>query len=141
VGDGRSIIHSRVEGDLVPDKTVAPVASWTTTASAVYIAVKPASVSMPMDSKEPVSVGNRCAARAANGSEGRFRVAVCVLRITCPLGRETDIPSTTGLMSSSTAASGRAMKLPVVPVSALIEWVATEEEDSGSERFLLMKLF
>jgi len=29
------------------------------------------------------------------------------------LGRETEIPSTTGLMSSSTAAAGSAMKLPV----------------------------
>ena len=94
-----------------------------------------------MDSKEPVSVGKRCAARAANGNEGRLRVAVCVLRITCPLGRETEIPLTTGLMSSSTAASGNAMKLPVVPVSALIEWVAAEEENSGSEKVLLMKLF
>ena len=33
------------------------------------------------------------------------------------------------------------MKLPVVPVSALIEWVVAEEENSGSEKVLLMKLF
>ena len=97
---------------------------------------------MPMDSKEPVRLGKRCAARAANGNEGRLREAVCVLRITCPLGRETEIPSTTGLMSSSTAASGNAMKLPVVlPVSKLIEWVVAEEDKAGSEKFSLMKLF
>ena len=86
---------------------------------------------MPMDTKNPVSVGKRCAARAASGSEGRLRVAVCVLRITCPLGRDTDIPLTMGLMSSSTAASESAMKLPVVPVSALIEWVVAEEDNAG----------
>ncbi len=90
---------------------------------------------MPMDTKEPVSVGKRCAARAANGNEGRLRVAVCVLRITCPLGRETEIPSTTGLMSSSTSASEYAMKLPVVPVSTLIEWVVAEEELRGRRNF------
>ena len=84
---------------------------------------------MPMESKEPVSVGKMCAARADIGSDGKFRVAVCVLFITCPLGRATEIPSSpTGLMSSKTAASGREMKLPVVPVSAFMEWVETKEE-------------
>jgi hypothetical protein len=62
----------------VPDKTVVPVASWIITASAVRIAVNSASASMSMDGKEPVSAGKRCAARAANGNEGRLRVAVCV---------------------------------------------------------------
>ena len=81
-----------------------------------------------MESKEPVSDGKMCAARADKGNEGKFRVAVCVLLITCPLGRDTDIPLATGVMSNNTAASGRAMKFPVVPVSALIEWVETKEE-------------
>ena len=83
---------------------------------------------MPMESKEPVSEGKMCAARADNGNEGKFRVAVCVLLITCLLGRETEIPLATGVMSNNAAASGRAIKFPVIPVSALIEWVESKEE-------------
>ena len=46
-----------------------------------------------------------------------------------PFGRDTEMPLVVGHMSRSTAASGRAIKLPVVPVSALMEWVETEEKD------------
>ena len=66
--------------------------------------------------------------RADNGNEGKFSVAVCVLIIIWPLGSATEIPLTTGLTSSKTAASGSDMKFPVVPVSAFIEWVETKEE-------------
>lgn len=55
------------------------------------MAVRPASVSMLIDNKEPVSVGKMCVERAAKGSDGKLRVAVCVLWITCcPLGRDAD---------------------------------------------------
>ena len=75
-GVGKSIIHKRVDGDLCPVSTVQPVASRMVTSSAVYIAVSPASVSMPMERRDPVSPGNTCAARAESGREGRFNVAV-----------------------------------------------------------------
>ena len=51
-----------------------------------------------------------------------------------PFGRDTEMPLFVGQMSRSTAASGRAIKLPVVPVSALIEWVETEDNDCWSDK-------
>ena len=104
-----------------------PVLSSIVTASEVYTAVSPASVSIPIERRDPVRPGNMCAARADSGSEGRFNVAVCVLVIMSPFGRATDMPLLVGHISNRTAASGSAIKFPVVPVSALIEWVETKE--------------
>ena len=133
-GAGKSIIHKRVDGDLCPVSTVQPVASRMVTESVVYIAVSPASVSMLMERRDPVSPGNTCAVRAESGSDGRFNVAVWVLVIISPFGRDTEMPLFVGQMSRSTAASKRAIKLPVVPVSALIEWVETEDNDCWSAK-------
>ena len=130
-GAGKSIIHKRVDGDLCP---VSTVASRMMTASEVYIAVSPASVSMPRERRDPVSPGNTCAARAESGSDGRFNVAVCVLVIISPFGRDTEMPLFVGQMSRSTAASVRAIKLAVVQVSALIEWIETEDNDCWSDK-------
>ena len=54
--------------------------------------------------------------------------------IISPFGRDTEMPLFVGQMSRSTAASGRAIKLPVVPVSAFIEWVETEDNDCWSDK-------
>jgi hypothetical protein len=97
------------------------------TALAVYTAVNPASVSIPVDSKDPVSPGKTCATRADIGIEGEFNVAVLVLVIMSPFGSATEMPLVAGRIFKGTAASRSAMKLPVVPVSALIEWVETKE--------------
>ena len=59
---------------------------------------------------------------------GKFRVAKCVLIITWPSGSATEMPLTAGLMLIKTEISQRAIKFPVVPVSALIQWVETEEK-------------
>ena len=76
------------------------------------------SLSIPIDSREPCSPGNKCAARADSGKEGKFYVVVCVLvMIISPCYKK------------KTAASERAMKWSVVQLSALIEWVENKEAD------------
>ena len=50
-GAGKLIIHKRVDGDLFPVSTVQPVAPRMVTASEVYMAVSPASVSTPMEER------------------------------------------------------------------------------------------
>ena len=80
-------------------------------------------MSRPIDSREPLSVGKMCASCAAAGNVGKFSV-------TWPSGSATDMPLTAGLMLSKTEISERAIKFPVVPVSALIEWVEAEEKCS-----------
>ena len=80
-----------------------------------------------MDSREPWRVGKMCASRAAMGKVGKFRVAVCVLIMTWPSGSETERPFTAGWMSRRTEILEREIKCPVVPVSALMEWVEAEE--------------
>ena len=47
--------------------------------------------------------------------------------IMSPFGSATEMPLAAGRIFKSTAASGRVIKLPVVPVLALIEWVETKE--------------
>ena len=69
-----------------------------------------------------------CTSRAAAGKVGKFSVAVCVLIITWPSGSATKMPLTAGLMLSKTEISEKAIKFPVVPVSALTEWVEVEEK-------------
>ena len=69
-----------------------------------------------------------CASRAAAGKVGKFTVAVCVLIITWPSGSATEMPLTAGLMLSKMEILDRAIKFPVLPVSALIEWVEAEEK-------------
>ena len=80
-----------------------------------------------MDSREPWSVGKTCASRAAMGKVDKFRVAVCVLIMTWPSGSETERLFTAGWMSRRKEILEREIKCPVVPVSALMEWVEGEE--------------
>ena len=70
-----------------------------------------------------------CVSHAAAGKVGKFSVAVCVLIITwSSAGSATEMPLTAGLMLSKTEISERTIKFPLVPVSALIEWVDAEEK-------------
>ena len=68
-----------------------------------------------------------CASRAAMGKVGKLRVAVCVLIMTWPSGSATERLCTAGWMSRRIEISERKIKFPVVPVSALMEWVEAEE--------------
>ena len=66
----------------------------------------------------------RCAGGQWEGS--LVKVAVLVRVIMSTSESATEMPLVARYVFKSTAASGQTMKLPVVPVSALIEWLETK---------------
>ena len=71
-----------------------------------------------MDSREPTQLGNMSTFRASAGKDGRFRCPECVETAMLPSGSMARTGWDVGWTSMMAWASLRAMKLPVLPVSA-----------------------
>ena len=73
-----------------------------------------------MDSREPTHCGKMSTLRAAMGSAGRLSTPVCVDTAVLPSGRRTRTGLGVGCTFKIICLSLRLIKLPVVPMSALV---------------------
>ena len=99
-------------------RMVSPLLLEINTIVSVYEARRPLSHRRPMDSREPTQLGNMSTLRASAGKDGKFSCPECVETAMLPSGSMARTGWDVGWTSRMAWASLRAMKLPVLPVSA-----------------------